>query len=105
MPSAVTRPHCDACEIAARATGFRDAGVGAGVGAAVGAGVGAAVGAGVGAAVGAGVGDAVGAGVEGVGVEGVGVEGVGTSFMASLSREPGWSAAEVAALSLRVNQS
>ena len=101
MPSAVTRPHCDACEIAARATGFRDAGVGAGVGAAVGA----AVGAGVGAAVGAGVGDAVGAGVEGVGVEGVGVEGVGTSFMASLSREPGWSAAEVAALSLRVNQS
>ena len=91
MPSAVTRPHCDACEIAARATGFRDAGVGAGVGAAVGAGVGAAVG--------AGVGDAVGAGVEGVGVE-----GVGTSFMASLSREPGWSAAEVAALSLRVNQ-
>jgi hypothetical protein len=40
-----------------------------------------------------------------VGVEGVGVEGVGTSFMASLSREPGWSAAEVAALSLRVNQS
>jgi hypothetical protein len=92
----VTRPHCDACEIAARATGFRDAGVGAGVGAAVGAGVGAAVGAGVG----AGVGDAVSAGVEGVGVE-----GVGTSFMASLSREPGWSAAEVAALSLRVNQS
>ncbi|MEZ7963953.1 MAG: hypothetical protein QMB56_05895 [Candidatus Nanopelagicales bacterium] len=80
----MTRPHCDACEIAARATGFRDAGVGAGVGAAVGAGVGAAVGA---------------------GVEGVGVEGVGTSFMASLSREPGWSAAEVAALSLRVNQS
>lgn len=81
MPSAVTRPHCDAWEIAARATGLRDAGVGvAGVGVA-------------------------GVGVVDVGVVGVGVVGVGTSVMASLSREPGWSAAEVAALSLRVNRS
>jgi hypothetical protein len=38
-------------------------------------------------------------------VTGVGAAGVGTSVMVSLSREPGWSAAEVAALSLRVNRS
>ena len=38
MPSAVTRPHCDAWEIAARATGLRDAGVGVGVGVQVGVG-------------------------------------------------------------------
>ncbi|MBT5500831.1 MAG: hypothetical protein HOK48_01440 [Actinobacteria bacterium] len=59
--------------------------------------------AGVGAVTDAGVGASVWASV-GERASGLGVEGIGTSFMAGLSREPGWSAAKVAALSLRVNR-